>query len=94
MGPEIILSVLAFFVALALVLACFLLGVVVVGVSHHKAMGKKLEDAYTSMETFAQVNNENVTRMSQAITDLQERVQSHDIRLSGGVVKPGPFARQ
>jgi len=92
--PDIILASFVVFVAFALILSCILLGVVLVAASHHRALGKRLEDAYTSMETFAKVNNDNVQAMSQAITDLQEKVQAHDIRLAGGVVKAGPFQRQ
>ena len=94
MDAGTILAVISLFVCLALVAASFLAGVVFYDFKARAEIVKKLDEAYTAMEQFAQVNNENVSKMGTVITELQEKVQAHDIRLAGGVVKSGPFARQ
>ena len=92
--PDIILSVLVVFVAFSVVSSSFLAGLLIRIVHENRSAQQKLDDAHSAMETFASVNNENVTRMGQVLTDLQEKVQSHEIKLHGGINRPTPIVRQ
>ena len=92
--PDIILSVLVVFVAFSVVSSSFLAGLLLRIVHENRSARQKLDDAHSAMETFASVNNENVTRMGQVLTDLQEKVQSHEIKLHGGINRPTPLVRQ
>jgi len=92
--PDTILAVLVVFVAFSLVSSSFLAGLLIRIVHENRSSQQKLDDAHSAMETFASVNNENVTRMGQVLTDLQEKVQSHEIKLHGGINRPTPIVRQ
>lgn len=92
--PDLILTVLVVFVAISVVASSFLAGLLVKIVAEHRGAQNKLEEAHAAMETFANVNNDNVTRMGQVLTDLQEKVQAHELKLHGGITRPTPIVRQ
>lgn len=94
MDTATILAINSIFVCFALVAASVLAGVVIYDFKARADIVKKLDDAYVAMEQFAHVNNENVTKMGTVITDLQEKVQAHEIRLAGGALRPTPIVRQ
>lgn len=81
------LPILAIFVVFSLISCCFLSGIVCWDLVERRKVGILLADARVEMNAIALASNENSQALSLAIGELQERVQSHELRLSGGISK-------
>jgi len=82
-----IVSVLTIFVCFSIICCCFLAGIVCWDLNERKHLAVALSDARDAMVELADSLNVKDQANSQVIADLQERVQSHDLRLSGGITK-------
>lgn len=89
-----IVAVIIVFVAIAILSSSFLCGVILWDMKNRIELSKKLIKAQDDMNAFADVNNDNVNRMAQAITELQDKVQAHELRINGGVSRISPTVRQ
>jgi len=82
-----IVSVLTIFVCFSIICCCFLAGVVCWDLTERKQLAIRFVDAHDEMIQLADSMIAKDQANSSVINDLHQRVQSHELRLSGGITK-------